>query len=245
MPLVHVWFRLFILQRSHRQRTGHFLQIQNPWHVPLSLLIKRLPLHGKSLKRRQPTTEYTMIHFKWRLIGLKTQQNVEGKWLKSASQAEMNESEHVCLCLFPTFTRQVTTFITCWTVQLYVIRLLKWLSVSWLSPPSDSVRCSTFSGAPRRLVRGQSCWTGSLEHRQPDRKRLRYSRRDFNDVGREPLSVSWTASCNRLLHPCPQLHAEYCRDKDSYLPHRVVQAWELQQFVRSVWCLFRRSKVAS
>ncbi|XP_068449492.1 sphingomyelin phosphodiesterase 2 [Clinocottus analis] len=28
------------------------------------------------------------------------------------------------------------------------------------------------------------------------------------------------------------LHAEYCRDKDSYLPHRVVQAWELQQFVR-------------
>ncbi|KAK5912116.1 hypothetical protein CesoFtcFv8_002018 [Champsocephalus esox] len=28
------------------------------------------------------------------------------------------------------------------------------------------------------------------------------------------------------------LHAEYCRDKDSYLPHRVVQAWELQQFIR-------------
>nr|XP_040058892.1 sphingomyelin phosphodiesterase 2 isoform X1 [Gasterosteus aculeatus aculeatus]XP_040058893.1 sphingomyelin phosphodiesterase 2 isoform X1 [Gasterosteus aculeatus aculeatus] len=28
------------------------------------------------------------------------------------------------------------------------------------------------------------------------------------------------------------LHAEYSRDKDSYLPHRVVQAWELQQFVR-------------
>ncbi|KAM8915486.1 sphingomyelin phosphodiesterase 2-like isoform 2-T4 [Spinachia spinachia] len=28
------------------------------------------------------------------------------------------------------------------------------------------------------------------------------------------------------------LHAEYCRDQDSYLPHRVVQAWELQQFVR-------------
>uniref|UniRef100_A0A7N6F892 Sphingomyelin phosphodiesterase 2 n=1 Tax=Anabas testudineus TaxID=64144 RepID=A0A7N6F892_ANATE len=29
------------------------------------------------------------------------------------------------------------------------------------------------------------------------------------------------------------LHAEYCREKDSYLPHRVVQAWELQQFVRN------------
>ncbi|XP_072237801.1 sphingomyelin phosphodiesterase 2 isoform X1 [Leuresthes tenuis] len=28
------------------------------------------------------------------------------------------------------------------------------------------------------------------------------------------------------------LHAEYSRDKDSYLPHRVVQAWELQQFIR-------------
>ncbi|KAK6318740.1 hypothetical protein J4Q44_G00099510 [Coregonus suidteri] len=27
------------------------------------------------------------------------------------------------------------------------------------------------------------------------------------------------------------LHAEYCREKDSYLPHRVVQAWELQQFI--------------
>ncbi|XP_030147787.4 sphingomyelin phosphodiesterase 2 isoform X1 [Taeniopygia guttata] len=28
------------------------------------------------------------------------------------------------------------------------------------------------------------------------------------------------------------LHAEYCRDKDSYLPHRLVQAWELAQFIR-------------
>ncbi|CAN9511911.1 unnamed protein product [Ophioblennius macclurei] len=28
------------------------------------------------------------------------------------------------------------------------------------------------------------------------------------------------------------LHAEYCRDKDSYLPHRIVQAWELQQLIR-------------
>ncbi|TRY89662.1 hypothetical protein DNTS_021532, partial [Danionella cerebrum] len=28
------------------------------------------------------------------------------------------------------------------------------------------------------------------------------------------------------------LHAEYCREKDQYLPHRVVQAWELQQFIR-------------
>lgn len=28
------------------------------------------------------------------------------------------------------------------------------------------------------------------------------------------------------------LHAEYCRDKDCYLAHRVVQAWELQQFIR-------------
>lgn len=29
-----------------------------------------------------------------------------------------------------------------------------------------------------------------------------------------------------------QLHAEYSREKDAYLPHRVVQAWELAQFIR-------------
>ncbi|KAG9276930.1 sphingomyelin phosphodiesterase 2 [Astyanax mexicanus] len=28
------------------------------------------------------------------------------------------------------------------------------------------------------------------------------------------------------------LHAEYSREQDSYLPHRVVQAWELQNFIR-------------
>ncbi|XP_054641495.1 sphingomyelin phosphodiesterase 2-like isoform X2 [Dunckerocampus dactyliophorus] len=28
------------------------------------------------------------------------------------------------------------------------------------------------------------------------------------------------------------LHAEYSRERDTYLPHRVVQAWELQQFIR-------------
>uniref|UniRef100_A0A8C6Z305 Sphingomyelin phosphodiesterase 2 n=1 Tax=Nothoprocta perdicaria TaxID=30464 RepID=A0A8C6Z305_NOTPE len=28
------------------------------------------------------------------------------------------------------------------------------------------------------------------------------------------------------------LHAEYCRDKDTYLPHRLVQTWELAQFIR-------------
>ncbi|NXC39929.1 NSMA phosphodiesterase, partial [Penelope pileata] len=32
--------------------------------------------------------------------------------------------------------------------------------------------------------------------------------------------------------PPPQLHAGYCREKDAYLPHRVVQAWELAQFIR-------------
>ncbi|NXQ34747.1 NSMA phosphodiesterase, partial [Alaudala cheleensis] len=35
-----------------------------------------------------------------------------------------------------------------------------------------------------------------------------------------------------LLSLCLQLHAEYCRDKDAYLPHRLVQAWELAQFIR-------------
>ncbi|XP_069797574.1 sphingomyelin phosphodiesterase 2 [Narcine bancroftii] len=28
------------------------------------------------------------------------------------------------------------------------------------------------------------------------------------------------------------LHAEYCREKDDYLPHRLLQAWELGQFIR-------------
>lgn len=32
----------------------------------------------------------------------------------------------------------------------------------------------------------------------------------------------------------PKLHAEYCREKDGYLPHRVVQAWELAQFIQWV-----------
>ncbi|NXA75858.1 NSMA phosphodiesterase, partial [Thryothorus ludovicianus] len=35
-----------------------------------------------------------------------------------------------------------------------------------------------------------------------------------------------------LLSHSLQLHAEYCRDKDAYLPHRLVQAWELAQFIR-------------
>ncbi|NXN28450.1 NSMA phosphodiesterase, partial [Nycticryphes semicollaris] len=34
------------------------------------------------------------------------------------------------------------------------------------------------------------------------------------------------------LPPSCQLHAEYCREKDAYLPHRLVQAWELAQFIR-------------
>ncbi|NWI47991.1 NSMA phosphodiesterase, partial [Picathartes gymnocephalus] len=35
-----------------------------------------------------------------------------------------------------------------------------------------------------------------------------------------------------LLSLSLQLHAEYCREKDAYLPHRLVQAWELAQFIR-------------
>ncbi|NWV15978.1 NSMA phosphodiesterase, partial [Ptilonorhynchus violaceus] len=35
-----------------------------------------------------------------------------------------------------------------------------------------------------------------------------------------------------LLPLSLQLHAEYCREKDAYLPHRLVQAWELAQFIR-------------
>ncbi|NWW12865.1 NSMA phosphodiesterase, partial [Oreocharis arfaki] len=35
-----------------------------------------------------------------------------------------------------------------------------------------------------------------------------------------------------LLSLSLQLHAEYCREKDAYLSHRLVQAWELAQFIR-------------
>ncbi|NWW31523.1 NSMA phosphodiesterase, partial [Panurus biarmicus] len=53
-------------------------------------------------------------------------------------------------------------------------------------------------------------------------------------VCREPgsragVSMGVTAP---LLSLFLQLHAEYCRDKDAYLPHRLVQAWELAQFIR-------------
>ncbi|XP_040890077.1 sphingomyelin phosphodiesterase 2 [Toxotes jaculatrix] len=47
-------------------------------------------------------------------------------------------------------------------------------------------------------------------------------------VGLAVLSIGSLTANVYVTH----LHAEYCRDKDSYLPHRVVQAWELQQFVR-------------
>ncbi|NWV93230.1 NSMA phosphodiesterase, partial [Machaerirhynchus nigripectus] len=43
------------------------------------------------------------------------------------------------------------------------------------------------------------------------------------------VSVGVTAP---LLSLSLQLHAEYCREKDAYLPHRLVQAWELAQFIR-------------
>ncbi|NXU34991.1 NSMA phosphodiesterase, partial [Drymodes brunneopygia] len=53
-------------------------------------------------------------------------------------------------------------------------------------------------------------------------------------VCREPgsragVSLGVTAP---LLSLSLQLHAEYCREKDAYLPHRLVQAWELAQFIR-------------
>ncbi|NXM52963.1 NSMA phosphodiesterase, partial [Illadopsis cleaveri] len=48
-------------------------------------------------------------------------------------------------------------------------------------------------------------------------------------VGLGRCSVGVTAP---LFSLSLQLHAEYCRDKDAYLPHRLVQAWELAQFIR-------------
>uniref|UniRef100_A0A8C3RX08 sphingomyelin phosphodiesterase n=1 Tax=Chelydra serpentina TaxID=8475 RepID=A0A8C3RX08_CHESE len=41
--------------------------------------------------------------------------------------------------------------------------------------------------------------------------------------------------CGIICHVyVTHLHAEYCRDKDAYLPHRVVQAWELAQFIQEI-----------
>ncbi|XP_051803871.1 sphingomyelin phosphodiesterase 2 [Acanthochromis polyacanthus] len=47
-------------------------------------------------------------------------------------------------------------------------------------------------------------------------------------VGMAVLNIGGLTANVYVTH----LHAEYCREKDSYLPHRVVQAWELQQFIR-------------
>ncbi|NXC33208.1 NSMA phosphodiesterase, partial [Campylorhamphus procurvoides] len=44
------------------------------------------------------------------------------------------------------------------------------------------------------------------------------------------LVLAWESAS--LLTHSSQLHAEYCREKDAYLPHRLVQAWELAQFIR-------------
>ncbi|XP_066522134.1 sphingomyelin phosphodiesterase 2 [Hoplias malabaricus] len=47
-------------------------------------------------------------------------------------------------------------------------------------------------------------------------------------VGKILLNISGLVVHVFVTH----LHAEYCREQDSYLPHRVVQAWELQNFIR-------------
>ncbi|XP_063071256.1 sphingomyelin phosphodiesterase 2 [Engraulis encrasicolus] len=47
-------------------------------------------------------------------------------------------------------------------------------------------------------------------------------------VGMVQMKISGLMAHVYVTH----LHAEYCREKDGYLPHRVVQAWELQHFIR-------------
>ncbi|XP_053492087.1 sphingomyelin phosphodiesterase 2 isoform X1 [Ictalurus furcatus] len=47
-------------------------------------------------------------------------------------------------------------------------------------------------------------------------------------VGKLLLNISGLMVHVYVTH----LHAEYSREQDSYLPHRVVQAWELQNFIR-------------
>ncbi|NXX07774.1 NSMA phosphodiesterase, partial [Larus smithsonianus] len=50
--------------------------------------------------------------------------------------------------------------------------------------------------------------------------------------GRAGASMGVLASRPLFPPSSCQLHAEYCREKDAYLPHRLVQAWELAQFIR-------------
>ncbi|KAI1893067.1 hypothetical protein AGOR_G00140060 [Albula goreensis] len=51
--------------------------------------------------------------------------------------------------------------------------------------------------------------------------------------GGKAVGMVIVSICGLMAHVyVTHLHAEYCREKDAYLPHRVVQAWELQQFVR-------------
>ncbi|XP_062852753.1 sphingomyelin phosphodiesterase 2 [Trichomycterus rosablanca] len=47
-------------------------------------------------------------------------------------------------------------------------------------------------------------------------------------VGKVLLNISGLKVHVYVTH----LHAEYSREQDSYLPHRVVQAWDLQHFIR-------------
>ncbi|NWS77308.1 NSMA phosphodiesterase, partial [Crotophaga sulcirostris] len=47
-----------------------------------------------------------------------------------------------------------------------------------------------------------------------------------------PLIGTGAGMGSQMLCPPCQLHAEYSREKDAYLPHRLVQAWELAQFIR-------------
>ncbi|CAL8401110.1 unnamed protein product [Arctogadus glacialis] len=78
------------------------------------------------------------------------------------------------------------------------------------------------------------------KHRIQDTFRYRYSLNGYpymlnhgdwfggKAVGMAVLNIGNTTAHFYVTH----LHAEYSREKDSYLPHRVVQAWELQHFIR-------------
>lgn len=65
------------------------------------------------------------------------------------------------------------------------------------------------------------------------------SRPGYNQVSRRATGTArWRASgsvvCPADLPCLAQLHAEYNRQKDVYLTHRVAQAWELAQFIQCV-----------
>ncbi|XP_029908268.1 sphingomyelin phosphodiesterase 2 [Myripristis murdjan] len=114
-----------------------------------------------------------------------------------------------------------------------------WSEKDYLSLKKKLASCHSFSHYFKSGVIGSGLAIFS-KHRIHDAFLYRYSLNGYpymahhgdwfggKAVGMAILNIGRLTAHVYVTH----LHAEYCREKDSYLPHRVVQAWELQQFIR-------------